>query len=322
MSAAPVTATRKVERSCSSRSGMVEDGLVERWWSGQDGDPLGSDPGEHTVHVEHRLGEHRRPRRHTGQNPRLEPEHVEVGIHLQIDVAGRESGHGHPVRGDGERAPVRHHDALWHAGGARGEEDVRRVVGSERGAPASDFHQALGSGSAHEVRPGQRAVGDRAPHHHAGGQVGQRRSGGFQEGDVVGVQEVRDGHQGLGLAPCEQVGGLGSLEPGVDRDEDATGGEDTEDGHHPVGAVEAPDAHPVTGLDARLDQRSPESVSRRRELRVRHESLVVAYGQQVTELVGGTRHHGRDARPRGHAHAFCEGKVVPSPAENDALAIQ
>ena len=152
--------------------GVVEDGLVERGRTGQHRDPLGRDPGEDPVHVEHRLGEHRRPRRHTGQDARLEPEHVEVRVHLEIDVAGRKAGHGHPVSGDGERAPVRHDDALGHPRGARREEDVRRVVGGERGAPARHLVEALRRRPTHEVVPRQRALGNGTPHDDGGGQVG------------------------------------------------------------------------------------------------------------------------------------------------------
>ena len=45
MSAAPVTATRRLDRSWSLAIGMVEDRLVERRRTGQHGDPLLGRPG-------------------------------------------------------------------------------------------------------------------------------------------------------------------------------------------------------------------------------------------------------------------------------------
>ena len=68
-------------------------------------------------------------------------------------------------------------------------------------------------------------------------------------------------------AARQDVGRLGALEPRVHRDEDRAGREDAEDGHHPLGAVEAPDRHPVAGLDPGCDQRGAEAVGPRRPAR-------------------------------------------------------
>ena len=76
----------------------------------------------------------------------------------------------------------------------------------------------------------------------------------LEHGHVVGAEEVGHRHQDPGPAPQQDVGGLGALEPGVDRDEHGAGLEEAQRGNDPLGAVERPDGHPVTRLDARGDQ--------------------------------------------------------------------
>jgi hypothetical protein len=99
-----------------------------------------------------------------------------------------------------------------------------------------------------------------APGHHDGRQVGQlATSGGPQHGDVVGVEEVgdRDQHLGLGSAqgcrplrrPLKRVLMGTSTHPAMRQ---------AEQGHHPLDAVERPDGHPVAGLDAGRHQRGAE----------------------------------------------------------------
>ena len=60
--------------------GVVEDRLVDRRRPGQHGDLLVGDATQDGVHVEDGLGEHGRPRGDAGQDPGLQPEHVEVGV--------------------------------------------------------------------------------------------------------------------------------------------------------------------------------------------------------------------------------------------------
>ena len=95
--------------------GVVEDRLVERRRAGQHGDLLVGDAGQRPVDVEHRLGEHRRPGRDRGEDPGLQPEHVEVRVHHQVAVARGEAGHRHPVGGHPQRPAVGLHDALRDA---------------------------------------------------------------------------------------------------------------------------------------------------------------------------------------------------------------
>ena len=77
-----------------------------------------------------------------------------------------------------------------------------------------------------------------------------------QELDVVGVEEVGDGEEQLRPGPIEDVGGLGALEPRVERHDHAAGRVDAERGVHPLGGVRRPDRDPVAGLHARRDERA------------------------------------------------------------------
>ena len=49
---------------------------------------------------------------------------------------------------------------------------------------------------------------------------------------------------------AQDVGGLATLEPGVDGHQHRPGLEEAQDGDDPLGAVEGPDGHPVARLDA------------------------------------------------------------------------
>ncbi len=86
-------------QSMSGPVGMVEDGLVERRRSGEDGHLLAIDAPQDVVDVEDRLGEHGGPAGHAGQDARLQPEHVEVRVHHEVPVVGAQPGHLHPVGG-------------------------------------------------------------------------------------------------------------------------------------------------------------------------------------------------------------------------------
>ena len=86
------------------------------------------DPGEHPLDVEDRFWEHLRPGDHAGQDPRLQPEHVEVGTDHQVPVVRTQPGHVHPVGGDTQRPAMGHDDALGQPRGPGGEEDVRGVA--------------------------------------------------------------------------------------------------------------------------------------------------------------------------------------------------
>ena len=68
---------------------VVEDRLVQRRWTGKDGDTLRRDASQHPVDVEDGLGQHGGPTGDAGQNAGLQAEHVEVRVHLEIDVPGR-----------------------------------------------------------------------------------------------------------------------------------------------------------------------------------------------------------------------------------------
>ena len=240
--------------------GVVEDGLVQRRRPGQHGDVFRRHPGEHAVDVEDRLGQHGRPAGDAGEDAGLEAEHVEVRVHLEIDVAGAEARSWPPspwppisVR------PCVMTTPLGTTGRPRGEEDVRRdrpVRGRRCGAAPrpGDSGVAAATKSRHAtarplaaprattmVSSAGRATPVRLEHRH-----------------VVGAQEVGDRHEHPGPAPGEDVRRLGALEPRVHRDQDRAGREQAERRHDPLGAVAAPDRHPVAGLDACPDQRGAE----------------------------------------------------------------
>ncbi len=230
-------------------TGVVEDRLVDRRRTGQDGDLLLRHAGEDGVDVEHGLRQHRRPAGDAGQDPRLQPEHVEVGVDHQVPVVGAEPGHGHPVGGDAEGPAVGHDHALGDTGRARGEEDVRPVVGTEVGRAVGDRRPGLVGGPGEEVVPADGVARRRAAGHDDGLQVGQLGAGRLDHGEVVGVEEVRHRHQHASPAALEDDRGLGPLEPGVHGDEDGSGLEEAEDGDDPLPGVGRPNGHPVTALD-------------------------------------------------------------------------
>ena len=137
-----------------------------------------------------------------------------------------------------QRAAVRHHDALRHAGRPRGEEDVGGIVGPERGAAA------LAPRSGPPAWPGRGSSPTRRRRPVAGprattivSSAGSGRPGALEHGDVVGAEEVRHRDEDAGAAAQQDDGRLGALEAGVDRHQDRAGGEDAERGHDPLGAV-------------------------------------------------------------------------------------
>ena len=279
--------------------GVVEDGLVQRRRPGQDGDTFRGDAGQHAVDVEDRLGQHGGAAGHAGQDARLEAEHVEVRVHLQVDVAGAETGHGHPVGGHRQRAPVRHDDALGDAGRPGGEEDVRGIVGPEGGAAAPH----LGEGRAASRCRRSPTTPVTAPS--AGprattivSSAGRSTPGALEHRHVVGAEEVGHRHERPGPAPGEDDRRLGALEARVHRDQDRARGEQAQRGHDPLGAVAAPDRHPVAGLDARLDQGGGEASAPPGPARRRRASAAPSRtATRSAMLVGRAQEHGGDGGP-------------------------
>ena len=269
MSAEPVTATRKRREVVLRALRMVEDRLVERRRPRQDGDALRRDAGQHPVDVEDGLGQHGGTAGDAGQDAGLEAEHVEVRIHLQVDVAGAEAGHGDPVRGHHQRAAVRHDDALRNARRPRGEEDVGGIVRAQRGAASLD----LGPCGRGRSRRGSPATTTPHPRHAPLATTivrscGQRGAGVLEHGDIVGPQEVGHGDEDAGTAAGEDDGRLGALEARVDGHQDGAGGEQAERRHRPFGTVAAPDGHPVARLDPDGDERGTELPGRLGQLGV------------------------------------------------------
>ena len=128
---------------------------------------------------------------------------------------------------------------------------VRPAATSAEQAPPSwrkTSHSTTGSPLARR-RPGCGLVG--AQDHHPL-EVGHRLPGRHrlvEQARVVGAEEALHGeeHPGPGLA--QDVGGLGPLEPGVQRHEHGAGAHRAQGGDHPLGAVRRPDGHPVATVD-------------------------------------------------------------------------
>ena len=110
-----------------------------------------------------------------------------------------------------------------------------------------------------------------------------------QHGDVVGAEEVGDGHQDPGPAAAQDVRRLDALEPGVDRHQRRR-----RPGSRPSAAithsraVERPDRDPVAGPDAGLDQRGRERARGLEQLGVRKPGLAVDNGRPIGESLGGS----------------------------------
>ena len=305
---------------------MIEDGPVERRGTGEDGDPLRLDAGQDAVHVEDGLGQHRGAAGDTGQDAGLETEHVEVGVHLEVDVAGAQARHGDPVGGHDQGAAVRHDDALGDTGRPRREEDVGGIVRAEGGAAAPYVGHRFRRGPRQEVPPRHGAAARTAM---GGHDRLERREGDarvLEHGHVVGAQEVGDGDEHPGPRPGQDVGRLGALEASVHRHEHRAGVEDAEHGDHPLGAVGTPDRHAVAGLDAGRHQGGAEAAGRLDQLGVGEARLPVEHGHPVGEALLRAGEHGRDGRPgRGGRRRRCHRQrgAVPAPGiENDPLSIQ
>ena len=135
--AAPVTPRRKRGQVVSRPAGVAEQRLVEGGRTGQHRDPLVCDAGQHPVHVEHRLEHRGGPRHETGEQSRLVAEGVEQRVHHQVPVALAQPHDRRPRAEGPQRLAVGGHHPLGPAGGPRGEDEVRKVLGGHRGRPPS-----------------------------------------------------------------------------------------------------------------------------------------------------------------------------------------
>ncbi len=260
-------------------------------------------PGENPVDVEHRLGEHRGPAGHAGQNAGLQSEHVEVRVDHQVAVVGAETRHGHPVGRHTEGAAVGHQHTLGLPGGARGEEDVREVVRTQSGPALIDLGPSRFGGPVDEGGPGLRADRSLPPGHDDGPQFGQFDLGGPQHGDIVGPEKFGDRDQCRGSGPPEQVGRLPTLEAGVDGHQHGPGHGEAQEGDGPLGAVEGPDGHPVARFDTGHHQGGREGASLLEEFCVGQPGRAVLNGEMRAERLGGRGGYLGDAPPRGAALA-------------------
>ncbi len=87
------------------------------------------------VGVEHRLGNNRRTRHDAGEDARLVAEGVEEGIDDEIAIARFQADDGGPGAEGAQRLGLRRRRSLGVTGRARGEDEVRGVVGLDRSRP-------------------------------------------------------------------------------------------------------------------------------------------------------------------------------------------
>ena len=134
----------------------------------------------------------------------------------------------------------------------RMSETVSPVVAASRAAISAVVDvRAAGE----EPVPGERALGRVAAQHDD--RVERRhRVAPREQVDVVGVEEVGDGEQQLGVRAVEDVRRFVALEPRVHRHDHAAGAVDAERGDDPLGDVGRPDRDAVAGLDAGRDERA------------------------------------------------------------------
>ncbi len=277
---------------------VVEDRLVERRRSGEDRDPFRGDAGQHAIDVEDGLGQHGGAAGDTGEDARLEAEHVEVRVHLEVAVAGLEARHGHPVGRHRQRAAVRHDDTLGDPGGPRGEEDVGGIVRAERpgcAAPPRPGRRSCPRRRSRARPPPFRSRRPWRPPSSASSGSGDSRA--LEHGHVVGAQEVGDGDEDASPAARQDLRRLGTLEPRVHRDEDRACREQAQRRHDPLDAVAAPDRHPIAGLEPGHHERGAEPPGCHRELGVRERRFAVAHRHPVAELLRRSSEHGRDGGP-------------------------
>ena len=145
------------------------------------------------------------------------------------------------------------HRALGLARGARGEDDVGEVVGTD----------GVGPLVRRRVRPTARQIVGQ-PTMPAGASprndddLLERRGSGpaREERDVVVAEEAVDAEEDPSPAPAEDVRGLVTLEPGVERHEHGAGRQQAEGGDDPLLDVGCPDGDPIPRLDARRHGRT------------------------------------------------------------------
>ena len=217
-----------------SRLGVVEDRLEDGRRPGKHADVLVGHPLQDHVDVEHRLGHHGGPGHEAGQDPGLVSEGVEERIDDQVAVAGPQPDHLGPGGEGPERLAVGGHRPLGVAGGPRGEDQVGQV-GRRQATPCAQRPRRARTGSAAARKSSQAdcvpAVGPwSATTVSSASSVRSTttcsRSGSespaadrlVQHGRVVRAEEPLDGEEDPGTRRPQDVGGLGSLVAGVERE--------------------------------------------------------------------------------------------------------
>ena len=212
--AAPVTPNRNDERSYSSRRRSANNVWYKRRRPRQHGDPLGRYPLHHRGRVEDRFGHHRRPRHQAGQDPGLVAEGVEERVDHQVAITGGQADDGGPRPEGPQTLGVRGRRTLGVARGARGEDHVRDVVGTDGGRPPCRLGR-VDALARSEIR---RQTDDAVPLRPATLVAQQHRPLQIadvfttEQGGIVDPQEAAHGEEGGGSRGAQEVTGLGPLE--------------------------------------------------------------------------------------------------------------
>jgi hypothetical protein len=150
---------------------------------------------------------------------------------------------------------------LGVSGGARGEDQVRKIIGLHAGGPRRR-HGRMDALAGLEK-------GGQSRDRHCGAHTGSVARGGRgvlvaqeddtsqvagvlarQHGRIVEPEEAAHGDERRGAGVADDVGRFTTLEPGVQRDEHGAGAEQPECRQHPLGAIGRPDSHAIPGTHA------------------------------------------------------------------------
>ncbi len=190
-----------------------------------------------------------------------------------------------------------HDDPFGLARGTRGEQDVRRIIGRDGPPPPIYLHQVGWAGPIEKGGPGLRPLLRGAGGNHDRPQIGEPRPGRPEHRNIVGAEEIGDGHQGSSPAAGENDGCFGALESGVHGDQDRSRLEQTQQGDDPLGPVRCPYRHPVAGLHAARGEGGTEPTRPFEEVSVGELGSPVVDRRPVAESLGRGRRQFRYGQP-------------------------
>ena len=190
---------------------------------------------------------------------------------------------------------ARHH-ALRPTGGAGGEDQIRQMLTAHEALASFEQSGVGGVGAGGKRRPARQVDGL--------AQIGESHRRVAEHRSVVGAEEAVGGEQHRRAASFEHVGGFGSLEAGVDRDDRATRALRPEGGEDPLGRVGCPDGHPLAELESGREERPRGAMNLGDQLGPGPTTIT-----DHQSLAGSTGGRANDGRDRVHAYFRC---VMPS----------